>query len=208
MNINQYYQKAHIENNEIILQSHSLGKYNFIKEHEKLLYDIGKICDYGCNIGIISIKLASIYKNISFTLCDNHSDIQVAYKLIDYFKLNNVNVVTDDLMTLTMKYDLGIYYAIIHFLINVYDFDTVMNKIILTTNKYAILEFPLLSDFSVQNLLRDNPENTDKFNVLKSLESIILNIEKYFDIIKYRQINYDDPKLIRYAFLIKIKLNI
>lgn len=204
------YQKFFIDDNGIInLISHTLEKYemfNIIMYSEPNLRTSSfTVCDYGCCIGGIGIKIAQEYPKAEVKLINiSDSEINTCNDIINNLCIKNVKTVKENMVNDKNSYDICLYYAIIHHIMKNKKFIDIIKIVYSQTRKYAIIEIPFGNDSLLKEVMKGATLNhKDSYYYLESTEIFINSVSPYFDIIKMKKIDYSSNDLIRYAFLLR-----
>lgn len=200
------YQYVSIDNGGILnLHKHTLEKFNLVEIMLNQKFEFNTIIDCGCSIGGIGIKIAQLYPDVNILL--NNIDIQEirsATSIYQQLCLINVNTSTDNIIDNVCSYDCTLFFAIIHHLLKNYNFDYVINKIYNMTNFYSIIEIPFKGDILLNNVIQNSVTDYEySYKYLENVDTFMNAISKYFNVLFYKKIDYQNDNLIRYGFVLK-----
>jgi hypothetical protein len=171
---------------------------------------IETVVDYGCSIGGIGLKIAQDYPKIKVTLNNiNDSELKICRKLKNELFLNNIIINDENVRFIQNKYDVTMYYAILHHILKNETMENIIELINIQTNKYSIIELPFGNDALLCNVMKDGIVNyNDTFYYLENIEYFIKKINKYFDVLEYEKIDYGENSkdLNRFLFILKKKI--
>lgn len=199
---NQYQDVKIDKTGTIVLGSHTNFKYNLSKTIVN--FSTKSVLDAGGCIGGISCKLAQEYPDCHVTVNNiTMNEISVAKEIKDSLKLQNVSLNTDNITTIKNKYDVTLYFALVHHLLKNMTFDEVMLQILRQTNSHTIIEFPLKGDVLLDEVIKQSKDSST-YNILESVETVKNELSKYFcvdDIVDMDYGEHNVGKLKRTAFI-------
>lgn len=193
---------------QININSSTLMKYNVFNKifTDENIKNNSSFLDAGCCIGLIGLKLLQTYPNLSGTFCNINKDELDKVKL-NYKKSiikSRAEFISDNAIHIGKKYDITIYFSLIHHLLRNNDIEFILEKIYNQTNNISVVEIPLFHDVLLQNLISSIDHNAN-FNFTINLFTIIKKLEIYFNIIDIIKIDYKNNELCRYAFILSKK---
>lgn len=208
---NEYkiYQHVTVELNEILLSFHTYDKYLLAKQCVDMIadeYNNISILDAGCCIGGIALKLSETYNNVIVT-CNNItvSELDVCKYIANTQCITNYIISDISILDVNQKYDITMYFAIIHHIMKSIDMDNILSMIKKQTNKISIIEVPLKGDKLLDIVYNDaQPDFRYNYECLSTVDTFKNELEKRFKVIQYKKIEYNTSDLIRYAFVVLI----
>lgn len=189
------------------LKSNALYKYQLARQITKDR-KIRSVLDARCSYGGIGLKIAQEFPKIPVSLSNaNSKELNEAKKTANNCMIYNVSFMETKLnenMAKNIKYDLCLYYSVVHHLLKNLDINKIIEIVKAQTSKYCVIEFPIKGDKLLTRVMKSS-QNKENFECLKSLETIryhlIMNKLKVEQCVK---INYDDDQLNRFAFVCSI----
>jgi 2-polyprenyl-3-methyl-5-hydroxy-6-metoxy-1,4-benzoquinol methylase len=209
-NINNYQHFNIDSDGKLSLFSHTLQKALIAENILNITNSTSistSIIDSGCSFGSIGLYLKQKYPSIKLTLnnLDNNELIE-SKNLANWIACSGITYLNKNLIDiLPVKYDITLCFALIHHLLKNYSFDDIILFIKLITNKIAIIEFPIIGDSLLANVMNATATTAiQNFYVLSSLDILHNNISKYANIIDVIKMDYGTIQDInRYTFIIK-----
>lgn len=193
------------ETGVIVLHSHTLTKYEIAKKY--ITPQITSVLDAGCSLGGIGLKLAND-DGISKVILDNItvSELETAKEIGGKLGLTNVEYTTEGLVSLDVKINMGLYFAIFHHLLRSHSFDDLMKLVIRQVSDVAVIELPIKGDALLANIVStcDDPWNT-RYATLASVESFKQAVSAYFTVAEHIKMDYGNGDLNRHTFVCYIK---
>jgi hypothetical protein len=193
---------------ELSVRNHTLYKLQTVQQLIKYT-DLSKfsVMDYGCCNGGIGLSIAQQFPNSNVhmsNICTKELDICNEIKdkcVLSNVTIHNMNVVND-----INSYDICLYFAILHHVLNYKTMDEIINMVLKQSKKYAIIELPFGNDLLLKNVKNQNEKNKDleqynkSYYYLETTEQFISKITPFFNIIEYGKIDYNTQNLNRYFF--------
>ena len=193
------YQSMIINDNSIIeLQSHTKFKYSLIED----LICAKKITTMLDTRYCIGLKVAQIFPEIHVYLNDSGIFCEKAKKIANDCMIYNLSFTKKQFHeSVSKKYELTIYFSLIHHLLQSMRIEEIIAIIHMQTQKYCVIEVPIIGDV----LLADVIQQTGRAENYKCLSSPIIFrsylITNHLRVNKLIRINYGNDNLIRYAFI-------
>jgi hypothetical protein len=201
-----HYQKASINNNgAIALYGHTLEKFNsFLKLHYYLPEKF-TVVDHGCNIGSIGGKIAQIYKNAFVTFINiNESEVDTLKFFFNDACISNYCLIKRNLMTIRNKYDVTLFFAILHHILKTHTISEVVDYVYETTNLFSIIEVPCGDDALLAMVKKHGAlDYNDTFAYLENIDKFKDAFSNKFVVLDCYKIDYQSHDLNRYILVLK-----
>lgn len=212
------YQVIDITGDVITLGSHTLLKYNTVIQNIFNQFDnevtfgksnIRTVLDAGCSLGGIGLKISK-NNNIESVMLNNVtvSELNVSKEIAELCGIKNVIFSSDNIFDVKDRFDLTMYFALIHHLLRCKDITEILQMIRCQTNMYTVMEIPVQGDALLDNIVNasqiQNPWST-RYKALTSVDVLKQSIETVFDVIRVHEIEYGSKDLCRYVFICRIK---
>lgn len=201
------YQHLRVFDSKLEVFGHTKAKYLLAKKVFEIDDSIGSVLDAGCSIGGIGASIAQKYPNTTVLLNNiTKVELDVAKKLVEDCKLTNATTSDADLFTIDKKFDLTLYFAILHHIFRFHTPEKVIDMVRRQTNKYAVIEIPLKGDALLENLLNHSNHWNNNFYILDSVDSFATFLKSNgLEVIESNKIVYpNSPDLNRYYFITKV----
>jgi hypothetical protein len=200
------YQQVDVNNNGMIdLKSHTFNKY-------KLAMDIiqkngyQSVLEARSCVGGIGLKIAKDVPHLAVDMCNVHqNELDQSQKIANHCLIFNINVINSHItqFTPTKKYDLVMYYSLIHHLLKTMTIVQIIDMIKTQMGKCCIIEVPILDlgDYLLSNVIHHSIVK-ENFSCIESIQTFRKHlIDGGLKVEKCVYIDYDDPKLNRYGFI-------
>ena len=200
------YQNYHIGNfGEIVLSGSTFSKYKFFTHLIRYIKQDFHLIDFGCSYGGIGLKIAQNFPASKVAL-NNINDTELANcdSMKNKLCLLNVNVTKKDVLYDNNSYDITLYFALVHHLLKTVTFVELVNLIKSQTRKFAIVEFPLIGDHLLEQVMKTSKtEYGQTYRNMENLDILTEKLKSDFKIIKVEKIDYNNNNLLRYGFILE-----
>ena len=199
---NQYQLVSITSNGTIELKDHTLSKFN-IAERVLKRGDtrIRTVLDAGCCIGGVGLKIAQENPSIIVTLNNITSDeVLVMESIRKELSINNSVIDTNNVIDINDKYDVTLYFALVHHLLRNYTISDILQTIKKQTRYYSVVEFPVQEDHLLA-IVKSNSGKPENYKFLQTLGSLIDTICSFVNIEEVIRVEYSSPSISRYALV-------
>lgn len=206
-NLHLNYQHLRVVDTHLEIFGHTKEKYLLAKKVIDSDPSISSVLDAGCSIGGIGSKIAQKYPNTKVMLNNiTKNELETAKKIVKDSNLSNVDTSDTNLFDINKKYDLTMYFAILHHIFRFHTPEKVIDMVRRQTNKYAVIEVPLKGDALLAKLLNHSNHWGNNFFILDSVESFTMFLSKNnLKVLESNKIIYpNSPDLNRYYFITQI----
>lgn len=196
------------ESNKIELLGHTEDKYLLAK---KIIQDnpgqISTVLDAGCSLGGIGCKIAQRNPHMFVTLNNiTESELAFAEGLAQKTGCKNTSLDNTNLINVNDKYDLTLYFAILHHMFRQSSPVDVIEMIKRQTNKYSVIEIPLKGDTLLNLLMNHEDHWNSNFYMLEDAHTFTDFLQANgLSVIEHNQIVYPNSSdLNRHYFIVRI----
>ena len=201
------YQSIKIDiNKKIILEGHTLIKYLITNKIITKYHNQFTLLDAGCSLGGIGLNIAQNYN--SFITLNNitTNELNTAKEISSLCNITNVEFTNINILNIENKYDITLYFAILHHLLKYKKPEEIIDILKKQTKDYMIIEIPIkgdkLLDLVVNNIVEPWENNYKILESHNNFINFIKNNNLY--ILESGKIYYPNSNdLNRYYYLIK-----
>lgn len=198
------YQYLQLRDANLQLSKHTLVKFEFVKQFllsRAADFKADSLLDAGCSLGGIGLKTALEFQIYNLTLNNVTTlELRIAKKVAQECLMTHCTTFCNrDIMKIDGQWSITMYFALIHHLLRAYSIDEILGKIALQTKQYCFIEVPFKGD----HLLSLLPLNS-RYNCLDSVSIFIEKLNDFFIVEQVAKIDYEDHKLNRFAFALRI----
>lgn len=194
--------------NKIELLGHTQDKYLLAEKIiQKYSDQISTALDAGCSLGGIGCKIAQRNPSMSVMLNNiTESELKFAINLAEQSGCKNTSFNDTNLINIDSKYDLTLYFAILHHIFRQATPAEVIAMVKRQTNKYSVIEIPLKGDTLLNLLMNHSNHWNENFYMLEDVQSFSSFLQQNgMEVIEHNPIVYpNSPDLNRHYFVVQM----